>query len=106
MMDAKGNDAVRLEKAADSRSKAALVRRLRRVEGQVQGLQKMIVTARDPVEILMLVAQVRGALQSVAALVFEDYLVQSAAAVRTAEDQAKRDRLIALTVRMFKRWAT
>jgi len=92
--------------AAGPRSKAALIRRLRRVEGQVQGLQKMVATERDREEILVLIAQVRGALHGVAALVLQTQLVEGAKASLLADDPVDRDRIVANILRLLKSWAT
>ena len=106
MNDSRGRHHAVQDGAAGSRSKAALIRRLRRVEGQVQGLQKMIATERDRVDVLTLVAQVRGALHSIAALVLEAHLVESADAAVLTDDPDDRDRLVAKTVKIFRTWAT
>lgn len=106
MIDSTGGLGAVPDRSAGSRSKSALIRRLRRVEGQVRGLQKMVDAGRDHVEILTLVAQVRGALQSVAALVFESYLVESVGAALWTEHGSDHDHLVAKTVKMFKKWAT
>jgi DNA-binding FrmR family transcriptional regulator len=106
MIDSRGGHYAMPDGAAGSRSNAALIRRLRRVEGQVQGLQKMVATERDRVEVLTLIAQVRGALHSVAALILEAHLVESAEVARQGAESDDRDRLVAKTVRIFKKWAT
>ena len=106
MIDPRATDLTIPDAAAGSRSKAALIRRLRRVEGQVKGLQKMVATERDRAEILTLIAQVRGALHGVAALLLEAHLVEGAKAALLTGDPAGRDRIVAKAVKVFKKWAT
>lgn len=106
MSQARGGPLAAQDALVDRLSQAALIRRLRRVEGQVKGLQKMVATDRDRVEILTLVAQARGALQSVAALVLEAHLIEGAGAVDAAGGAADHERRIARVVKVFRRWAT
>ena len=55
--------------------KDALVRRLRRVEGQVRGLQKMIEEERYCIDILTQISAVRAALDGVAVEVLKDHVL-------------------------------
>jgi DNA-binding FrmR family transcriptional regulator len=59
-----------------AQNKAALVRRLRRIEGQVRGLQEMVETDRYCIDILTQVAAVTKALQAVALELVDDHLGQ------------------------------
>jgi DNA-binding FrmR family transcriptional regulator len=52
-------------KPMDSAAKATLLRRLRRVEGQVRGLQRMVETEAYCIDVLHQVAAVRAALAEV-----------------------------------------
>lgn len=58
-------------KAAD---KSKILNRLRRLEGQVRGLQKMIDEERSCQEILTLLSGVRSALDATADVILENYL--------------------------------
>lgn len=51
-----------------------LVKRLRRIEGQVRGVQTMLSEERDCREILQQLSAVRSAVQSVSLLLVEDYM--------------------------------
>jgi DNA-binding FrmR family transcriptional regulator len=53
-----------------------LVRRLKRVEGQVRGLQQMLVTERDCSDVLTQLAAARKALDHVGFLLVTERLVQ------------------------------
>ena len=55
-------------------SKDALISRLKKIEGQARGLQKMIEDGRDCESILTQLAAVRSAIESVGALVLNNYM--------------------------------
>ena len=62
-----------------SDDKLAVQRRLRRVEGQVRGIQKMVDEDRYCIDILQQVSAVTSALRSVALLLLEDHLAHCVA---------------------------
>lgn len=76
---------------AYSRDQATLIRRLRRIEGQVRGIERMIERREYCVDILQQTAALRAAVDSVALLILEDH-VQGC--VRTAAEQGDADRYI------------
>ena len=51
-----------------------IVKRLKRVEGQVRGLQKMVTEERDCESIITQLAAVRSAIDSAGALVLSNYM--------------------------------
>ncbi len=53
-------------------SKDILLRRLKRVEGQLRGIQKMIAEDRDCVSVVMQLAAVRSGVEGVGALVLNN----------------------------------
>jgi DNA-binding FrmR family transcriptional regulator len=53
-------------------SKDVMLKRLRRVEGQLRGIQKMIAEDRDCVSIVMQLAAVRSGVEGVGALVLNN----------------------------------
>ena len=57
-----------------TQDKEDYLKRLRRVEGQVRGLQKMVEDDKYCIDILTQVSAVTGALQSVALGLLEDHL--------------------------------
>ena len=57
-----------------TQDKEAYLRRLRRIEGQVRGLQKMVDEDKYCIDILTQVSAVTSALQSVALGLMEDHL--------------------------------
>jgi DNA-binding FrmR family transcriptional regulator len=74
-----------------SRDQSILIRRLRRIEGQVRGIERMIERREYCVDILQQTAALRAAVDSVALLILEDH-VQGC--VRTAAEQGDADRYI------------
>jgi CsoR family transcriptional regulator, copper-sensing transcriptional repressor len=76
---------------AYSRDQSILIRRLRRIEGQVRGIERMIERREYCVDILQQTAALRAAVDSVALLILEDH-VQGC--VRTAAENGDADRYI------------
>ena len=77
--------------------KDALVRRLKRDEGQVRGLQQMVEDERYCIDILTQIAAVRAALDGVALKVLEDhvqYCVREGGEEKAAEVTAAIERLL------------
>jgi CsoR family transcriptional regulator, copper-sensing transcriptional repressor len=69
--------------------KDALLKRLRRVEGQVRGIQRMVDEDRYCIDILEQVSAVTKALQAVALALLDDHLAHCVSdAVRTGGDEA------------------
>ena len=58
----------------DEMTKGVLLKRLRRIEGQVGGLEKMIIDDRDCESLITQLAAVRSAIESVGALVLNNYM--------------------------------
>jgi DNA-binding FrmR family transcriptional regulator len=56
-----------------SENKANLLRRLRRIEGQIKGIQRMIENEKYCADILIQIAAVRAALNKVGLIIFEDH---------------------------------
>ena len=55
-------------------SQEVLINRLRRIEGQVRGIQRMIESGRDCESIITQLASVRSAIEGVGALVLNNYM--------------------------------
>jgi DNA-binding FrmR family transcriptional regulator len=70
-------------------NKEAVQKRLRRIEGQVRGLQRMIEEDRYCINVLEQISAVNKALQSVALELLDDHLAHCVAdAVKSGSDQA------------------
>ena len=94
------NDVVIEEKAAlphcarkaigvDAEGKDRNLKRLRRIEGQVRGVQKMVEEERYCADILMQISSVHEALRAVARELMRNHLKHcAAAAIRTDGDSA------------------
>ena len=54
--------------------KTKILNRLRRLEGQVRGLQKMVEEEKDCVDVMTLYASVRSALESTGDVILETYV--------------------------------
>lgn len=52
----------------------AILRRLRRIEGQVKGIQKMVEEGKHCSDVLVQVSAVRSAMNSVGGLILENYM--------------------------------
>ena len=78
--------------AVDPDIKAANLRRLRRIEGQVRGLQKMVEEDRYCADIITQVASVQEALRGVARELMRNHLKHcAAAAIKQGDAQSRRD---------------
>ena len=72
-----------------SADKAKLINRLKRLEGQVRGLQRMVEEDRDCQEILTLLSGVRSALNATGDLILETYLEKCQADLRAGTGDSK-----------------
>ena len=88
--------------AVDADAKARNLKRLRRIEGQVRGIQKMIEDDRYCADIMMQVSSVHEALRGVGRELMRNHLKHCAsAAIRSSDEEASAmyDELVDL---MFK----
>lgn len=56
-------------------SKQTLVKRLRRIEGQIRGIEKMIDEDRDCVDLVIQLAAVRSGIEGIGAIVLNNCMV-------------------------------
>lgn len=68
-------------------NKTALINRLRRIEGQIKGLQKMVDEEKYCSDILMQVSAVRSAVNNVGKLVLEQHLRECLELPKDEEDR-------------------
>lgn len=79
----------RLAVGVDADRKARNLKRLRRIEGQIRGLQKMVESDRYCADIMMQISSVQEALRSVGRELMRNHLEHCAsAAIRSSEDEA------------------
>ena len=91
--------------AVDRDLKAANLRRLRRIEGQVRGLQKMVEEERYCADIITQVASVQEALRGVARELMRNHLKHCAAAAIKGGDtkaDAMYDELLELVYKHLR----
>ena len=62
------------KKLAKGNDKAALNRRLKRIEGQVKGIQKMIEDETYCVDILVQISAIRSAIDNVGTIILENHI--------------------------------
>ena len=83
--------------------KAAVLARLRRVEGQVRGLQRMVEDDTYCIDVLTQVSAATKALQSVAVQLLDDHLRHCVTHAAQADDRAETDRIITEASRAIER---
>ena len=84
-------------------SKADYLKRLRRVEGQIRGLQRMVENDDYCIDILTQVSAATKALQSVAVGLVDEHLRHCVADATRTGDQSKTDLLITEATRAIER---
>lgn len=91
----------------DTQVKAKILGRLRRIEGQVQGIQRMVEEDKDCVDILLQLAAVQGAVEQVRKLLLGQHLescvVDAVRAGNARDRQKKMDELLDVLARFSAR---
>lgn len=62
------------KKLSDNNDRDALVKRLKRIEGQVKGIQKMVEEERYCVDILVQISAIRSAINKVGSIILENHI--------------------------------
>ena len=77
--------------ANDQATRADILKRLRRIEGQVRGIQRMIEQDRSCCEVLDQLSAVQQAIRGVSGLVAQEYAVECIGRVQesTSEEETK-----------------
>jgi DNA-binding FrmR family transcriptional regulator len=88
----------------DQTSKAKALGRLRRIEGQVQGIQRMVANEAYCVDILLQVAAVQGALEQVQKLLLGRHIESCVADAFRAGSRGDRQRKIDELLDVFTRF--
>lgn len=73
-----------------SHNKTKLLNRVKRIRGQVEGLERGLEEGRDCAEVLQLIAAVRGAVNGLMAEVIEEHLREHVASPDLASDERTR----------------
>lgn len=74
-----------------TQDKDALIKRLRRIEGQVRGLERMVDDDRYCIDILTQIAAVKTALEQVGTKLLEDHINHCVAGAIASGDAAEVD---------------
>ncbi len=83
--------------------KPAVLARLRRIEGQVRGLQRMVETDTYCIDVLTQVSAATRALQSVAVQLIDDHLRHCVASAIHSDDAIESERIITEASRAIER---
>jgi DNA-binding FrmR family transcriptional regulator len=62
------------KKLSKANDKEALIRRLKRIEGQVKGIQKMVDEERYCVDVLVQISAIRSAINKVGTIILENHV--------------------------------
>ena len=76
-------------------AKAAILTRLKRIEGQVRGLQRMVEEEAYCIDVLTQVSAASSALQSVAVKMLDEHLRHCVTEAVRSTDPAETDRVLA-----------
>ena len=82
-------------------TKVALAKRLRRIEGQVRGLQKMVDEERYCADVLVQIASVQEALRGVGRLLLQNHLSHCAATAIRSGDPVEAERVVSELVALW-----
>lgn len=82
-------------------SKDEILKRLRRIEGQVKGIQRMIEEEKSCTDILTQVAAIRAAINKAGSLILEKHSMACIENAVTSEDKKKAMEELAKTVQSF-----
>jgi DNA-binding FrmR family transcriptional regulator len=85
-------------------TKRAVLSRLKRIEGQVHGLQRMVDEEKYCVDILLQISAVRGALEQVGKLILGRHIESCVAQAFTSGDGEERERKKAELLEVFSRF--
>jgi CsoR family transcriptional regulator, copper-sensing transcriptional repressor len=83
--------------------KAAVLARLKRIEGQVRGLQRMVENDTYCIDVLTQVSAATRALQSVAVHLLDDHLRHCVAHAIQSDDATETDRIITEATKAIER---
>jgi DNA-binding FrmR family transcriptional regulator len=84
-------------------TKGQLLKRLRRIEGQVRGVQGMVEDDRYCIDILTQIDAIQGALDKVALGLLDDHARHCVTGAATADQVDKTDELMAAVGRLMRR---
>ena len=86
-------------------TKEDILKRLRRIEGQVKGIQRMIEEEKDCADILTQVAAVRAAVGKVGSIILENYSMKCIEKAVSGEDKKQAVNELVKTMQSFMRYS-
>jgi CsoR family transcriptional regulator, copper-sensing transcriptional repressor len=86
-----------------SASKDQLIKRLRRIEGQVGGIERMVAEERYCIDVLTQISAVQAALDKVALGLLDDHAHHCVMGAQDSDRDAKTDELMAAVGRLMRR---
>jgi DNA-binding FrmR family transcriptional regulator len=86
-----------------TKDKAKVAARLRRIEGQIRGIQRMVEEDRYCIDVLTQVNAVKAALESVAIVLLEDHMESCVTDAIRSGDGNKKIREVTSTIERFVR---
>jgi DNA-binding FrmR family transcriptional regulator len=84
-------------------SKEQLIKRLRRIEGQIGGIERMVAEDRYCVDVLTQISAVQAALDKVALGLLDDHAHHCVLGAKDGEREQKTDELMAAVGRLMRR---
>ncbi|MBI5105147.1 MAG: metal-sensitive transcriptional regulator [Solirubrobacterales bacterium] len=84
-------------------TKDQLLKRLRRIEGQVRGVQGMVDEDRYCIDVLTQISAIQAALDKVALGVLDDHVHHCVAHAAAGEQSEKTDEVMAAVARLMRR---
>ena len=94
-------DAVRHAAHVPPETKDALAKRLKRIEGQVRGLQRMVDEERYCADVLVQIASVQEALRGVGRVLLQNHLTHCTTDAIRIGDPAEAERVVAELVELW-----
>jgi DNA-binding FrmR family transcriptional regulator len=88
----------------DEQTKREVLNRLKRIEGQVQGIQRMVEEQKYCVDILLQVSAVQGALDQVSKRLLGRHIESCVAAAFASGNDRQRERKIEELLEVFSRF--
>ena len=88
----------------DEETKRRALQRLKRIEGQVQGVQRMVQDEKYCVDILMQISAIQGALEQVRKVLLGRHIESCVAEAMTSGREADRQKKIEELIEVFSRY--
>ncbi len=95
----------RPDEHADHQLKAATATRLKRIEGQVRGIQRMIDQDRYCIDVLVQISAIHESLRKVSEVLLRDHLNHCVTAALGTGDPARRNQIYDELADLFNKYA-